>query len=215
MRLRSIFVVTAFSFGLFSLLASTGCVSKPYNNFKPDYRGMQGTTFGTGGGAVIAAAASTATGPGALIGGAAGAIVGSYSESKAGLRQELYHQGIEIVDYGDMTTLIVPTDKFFVFDTADFNEVRSSAFINIVKLIKLYPQSTISITGFTDEVGSWQHKKTLSLHRAKMIRTFLWANGVELQRLRPAGYGSHNDVASNATVLGSTMNRRVEIQWWS
>ncbi|NKB46592.1 MAG: hypothetical protein GKR77_02285 [Legionellales bacterium] len=45
------------------------------------------------------------------------------------------------------------------------------------------------------------------------MMTFLWANGIPLETLHATGYGERFDIASNASVFGSQMNRRLEIQW--
>lgn len=129
------------------------------------------------------------------------------------LKATLQSQGVQVVEYGDSITLIVPTDRFYVFDTAELNDIQHAALNNIAALASYYPVSVFNIAGFTDEVGTWRYRQKLSLHRAQMMRTFLWANGVDLHRLIVVGYGDHYDVANNITVFGSAYNRRVEIQW--
>lgn len=189
------------------------CMSKPYNDFKPYSRGMTGGEVGVGAGAATAAVAGASLGPGVIAGGAAGVAFGAYQDSVPGLKMALKQQKVEVVEYGDTMTLIVPTDIYYVFDTAELNDLQYEGLHNILKLIQHYPQSRINIVGFTDDVGSWRHKKKLSLQRAQMMRTFLWANGVQLQRLSAVGYADHYDIAENTTVWGSEMNRRIEIQW--
>jgi len=143
--------------------------------------------------------------------------VGSYALSAGKLKDrlldDLFDQGVQVVTYGNLLTVIMPTDMFFVFDTAELDDIQHEALNNIVRLLQNYPYAVFNIAGFTDDVGSWKHKKNLSLRRAQMVRTFLWAHGIDLCRLTVRGFGDHMDVASNNWALGSTWNRRVEIQW--
>lgn len=201
--------------GLLALLFS-GCFYPPFNNFNPEHRRVNqvafGAVVGAGAGAAIGAIAGSAP-AGALIGGVAGAATGAYYNTKHALLNEIQHQDIQYIKYGDTITLLVPTDRYFQFNSPLLNDICYPGLNNIVKLLKYSPQSPVYVAGFTDDVGSRHHKRMLSQARAETMLTFLWANDIHAQRLRAEGYADQHDVGDNHLIHGSAYNRRIEIQW--
>lgn len=201
-----------------SLLALTlsGCFRPPYNNFNDDNRAVkQVATYG-GVGAGIGAVVGSVTGntaAGATIGGIAGVGRGIFKNTKNALLKELQDQDIQFIQYGDTLTLVVPTDKYFLFDSPHLKEICYPGLNNIIKLIKYYPNTPIFVAGFTDDVGTRHHKKMLSQAQAETMLTFLWANDIHAQRLHAEGYASQHTLGDNHQVHGSAYNRRIEIQW--
>lgn len=199
---------------LLGLLSS--CYHPPFNDFLP-YNPVVPRVIG--GTAVGAAAAGIAYGTvaGALIGGAAGgaigAIIGYQHESKSRTINELRKMDIQFISYGDTLTLVVPTDKYFMFNSPRLNEVCFPGLEYIVKLLKFYPESCIYVAAFTDNVGSYQHKKLLSQAQAETMMTFLWGHGIHAELFKSEGYGDKNDISDNKLIHGSAQNRRIEIQW--
>jgi len=51
----------------------------------------------------------------------------------------------------------------------------------------------------------------LSQSRAAAVRAYLARKGVSPARMLARGYGSRSPVASNATLAGRALNRRVEL----
>ncbi len=206
-----------FSLGLMISFLSS-CFHPPYNNFKPDPRTARYAARGAPVGAAVGAvASSTLTGTllGGGIGGAAGAAMGIYKSSKPKIINDLKKQDIEFIEYGDTMTLIVPTDKYFLFASPRLNELCYPGLNNIVRLLKFYPKSPIYVAGFTDNVGSRYHKKMLSQAQAETMLTFLWANNISAMQLKAEGYGDKNAVSDNKLIHGSAQNRRIEIQWFT
>lgn len=205
------------SLGLMISLLS-GCFQPPYNNFKPDNRSARRAAQGVAVGSVIGAVAGgtlTGTVIGAAVGGTVGAVSGAYKDSKPSIIKELKRQDIQFVEYGDTMTLIVPTDKYYIFMSPRLNEICYPGLNNIIRLLRLYPLSPVYVAAFTDNVGSREHKKKLSQAQAETMLTYLWANGVRSVRLKAEGYGDKNDVADNKLIHGSAQNRRIEIQWFT
>lgn len=137
----------------------------------------------------------------------------SNSGSKAKIIRQLKKQDIAFIEYGDTMTLIVPTDKYFIFNSPRLKEICYPGLNNIVRLLKHYPDGLIYVAGFTDNVGSRYQKNMMSQAQAETILSFLWANGVHATRLKAEGYGDKNPVSDNALIHGSAQNRRIEIQW--
>lgn len=203
---------------MIGLLSSCGGVHPPYNNFKPDNRMGRTASAGAATGSVIGAITS-GTLTGTLVGGAVGGTIGTvraiYKESKPAIVKQLKKESIQFVEYGDTMTLIIPTDKYFMFMSPRLNELCYPGLMNVVKLIKLYPQSPIYVAGFTDNVGSRHNKKLMSQAQAETMMTYLWANGIRSIQLKAEGYGDKNNIGDNRIVHGSAYNRRIEIQWFT
>lgn len=202
---------------MIALLSSCG-VQPPYNNFRPDNRMGRTATAGTAVGSVVGVVTS-GTLAGTLAGGAIGGTIGTvraiYKDSKPALVKQLKKESIQFVEYGDTMTLIIPTDKYFMFMSPRLNELCYPGLLNVIKLLKLYPQSPIYVAGFTDNVGSREHKKRISQAQAETMMTYLWANGIRSIQLKAEGYGDKNTIGDNMVVHGSAYNRRIEIQWFT
>ncbi|MBA2710187.1 MAG: OmpA family protein [Tatlockia sp.] len=195
-------------------LSLSGCFRPPYNNFKPYHRANDTSVPGI----AVGAAATIAAGgapilAGAALGGAVGASVGLYKDSKPRLIRELKKLDIQYIEYGDTVTFVVPTDKYFMFESARFNELCFPGLSDLIKLIKTFPICCrIYVAGFTDNVGSRYSKRMLTQARAERMVAFLWANDIPSQRLVAEGYGDKHPVGDNRLIHGSAFNRRLEIQ---
>jgi outer membrane protein OmpA-like peptidoglycan-associated protein len=196
---------------LFSLTLA-GCFHAPYNNFKKESPPATRAATGIGIGAIVGTFLGN-TLIGAGVGGAVGTVNSIYHVNRPAVIRDLQNEDIEFIEYGDTMTLIVPTDRYFEINSPRLNDLNYEGLNNIVKLLKLYPCSTIYVAAFSDNVGSHKHKMRLTQEQAEMMLTFLWANNIPAQRLHPDGFGDHYAIASNQLIRGSAMNRRIEIQW--
>lgn len=201
--------------GLLMLILS-GCFRPPFNNFEDDNRtprrvGISGGV-GAGAGAVMGAVAGS-TGVGAVAGAAVGAAYGLSQSTKQKILNELQRQDIQYVQYGDTVTLIIPTDRYYLFNSARLNDICYAGLNNIIRLLKYYGCTPIYVAGFTDDVGTRHHKNRLSQARAETMLTFLWAHRIHAQRLHAEGYGDKHDIGDNHLIHGSAYNRRIELQW--
>lgn len=71
--------------------------------------------------------------------------------------------------------------------------------------------STVMISGHTDNVGSEEDNLRLSEQRAKSIKGWLFnEGGVPLERLKTEGKGATEPLANNDTEEGRAKNRRIE-----
>lgn len=199
--------------GLLSLSLAS-CYQPPYNNFKPYQPGWKKVAVGLGVGTVVGAAAGN-TLAGTAIGGLAGAAVAAHEGSRRHLLQELNAQNIQYVEYGDTKSLIVPTDQYYLFNSAQLNDLCFPGLMNIIKLVKQYPPTPIYVAAFTDNIGTKAHKKKLSQARAETMVSFLWANGIDAQCLHGEGYSDKHSIGDNKIIHGSAFNRRIELQWFT
>jgi outer membrane protein OmpA-like peptidoglycan-associated protein len=80
-----------------------------------------------------------------------------------------------------------------------------------VALLNANPDLKLTVEGHTDNVGSPAHNQTLSQGRANAVVGALMAQGIDLGRLQPKGFGQAKPIADNATEGGRAKNRRVEL----
>ena len=100
-----------------------------------------------------------------------------------------------------------------LFDT-DKSVVKDQYYDDVNRLadfMKTYPDSTVSIEGHTDSVGTDEYNKKLSEDRANSVRQFIIDKyGIDGSRLSAVGYGEEDPIDTNDTVEGRQKNRRVE-----
>lgn len=185
----------------------------PYNQFKPYHRSYSTTTSS----ALVGTTAIALAGGPLLVGTGAGMVIGgglgAYKESKRVLIERLKRHQIQFIPYGDTTTFVIPTDRYFMFNSPRLNPICHTGLALLVQLIKAYPPCCpIYVAAFSNSIGSPHHKKTLTQAQAEAMLTFLWANGLPAQRLNAEGYADKYPVSDNRLVHGSAQNRRLEIQ---
>lgn len=200
------------------VLFLNACYRPPYNQFEPHNNIPAGVATGIVPGVMAGIAVSSGSvGSGMLIGGAAGGALGGalsvYHNSRPYLIKQLRRQQIQYIEYGDTMTLIIPTDRYYLFNSPKFHETCYAGLVNVLKLIQMYPHSTFFVAGFTDTVGSIKRQRLLSKARAETMLTFLWANGITAHRMSARGFGALHPIGDNHLIHGSAHNRRIEIQW--
>jgi len=78
-------------------------------------------------------------------------------------------------------------------------------------VISNHPEIRVEIQGHTDAVGSAESNMKLSYMRASAVREYLEKeHDLDPLRLIPVGYGESRPIASNETLEGRALNRRVE-----
>lgn len=99
----------------------------------------------------------------------------------------------------------------FEIGKADLLPIAFEELDKIVKVMKEYPDTKWKIEGHTDNTGSYQMNKNLSLRRAQSVYNYLVKAGIKQGRLTVYGYGPDFPVADNSTETGRALNRRVTI----
>jgi len=72
------------------------------------------------------------------------------------------------------------------------------------------PDAEVAISGHTDSTGNNQRNLVLSAERADRVKNFLIDRGVSGGRMTSQGYGSSQPIASNETITGRALNRRID-----
>jgi outer membrane protein OmpA-like peptidoglycan-associated protein len=188
---------------------ATGCASM--NNTQ------RGAVIGAAGGAAVGgvigkAAGSTAKGAilGAAVGGVAGAVIGSrMDKQREELAGDLDNATVERVGEGILVTF--DSGLLFDFDSDVVKGAAASNLSDLARSLQQYPESEVLIVGHTDATGSDNYNWGLSERRASAARRYLMSQGVGSDRIRTAGRGETEPVASNESVSGQAANRRVEV----
>jgi outer membrane protein OmpA-like peptidoglycan-associated protein len=126
----------------------------------------------------------------------------------------LNQQDIQVISYGNVMTALIPTDRYYEFNSPKINDGCYAGLLNVVKLIQQTKcPCSIYVAAFTDNIGSRPHKRMLTQSRAEAMLTFLWANHIPADRMQAEGYEDKFSIGDNHLIRGSAYNRRVEVQW--
>jgi outer membrane protein OmpA-like peptidoglycan-associated protein len=99
----------------------------------------------------------------------------------------------------------------FDFDKATIRRDSVPVLNDIAVTLKNNPLWTLEITGHTDSIGEPSYNAQLSKRRAESVKADLIRCGVAANRLSTDGVGAAEPKASNKTLQGRAINRRVEL----
>jgi outer membrane protein OmpA-like peptidoglycan-associated protein len=149
---------------------------------------------------------------GAGVGALAGGAIGNYQDrQQAKLRAELQGTGVSVTRIGDNITLNMPGNITFATNSSDLSPAFFSVLTSVSKVLKEYDKTVVEVAGHTDSSGSDSYNQQLSERRAGSVAQYLQSQGVISQRLITVGMGESRPVADNKTADGKQLNRRVEI----
>ena len=149
---------------------------------------------------------------GAGIGALAGGAIGNYQDKQeAALRAELEGTGVSVARNGDNITLNMPGNVTFATNSSDLNPAFFNVLTSVGKVLAEYEQTVVEVAGHTDSTGSDAYNQGLSERRANSVAAYLRSQGVIDQRLITLGMGESRPIADNSTDTGRQANRRVEI----
>jgi outer membrane protein OmpA-like peptidoglycan-associated protein len=105
----------------------------------------------------------------------------------------------------------VELDVKFDFDKSVVKADSHADIKSLADFMKQYPQTTTTVEGHTDAIGSDAYNQGLSERRANAVRDVLVEqHGIETNRVSAVGYGESRPVADNDSESGRAINRRVE-----
>lgn len=100
----------------------------------------------------------------------------------------------------------------FEFDKSQLLEDSIEELDRLFRYLEANNDLKVEIYGHTDNVGTANRNKELSLNRAKAVSEYLILQGLNPNRIKWFGYGSSKPVSENKTEEGRSGNRRVEFQ---
>ena len=99
---------------------------------------------------------------------------------------------------------------FFDTNKSNIKKQYQPEIAKVADKLKEFPTATAEIRGYTDSTGSRKLNDRLSQARAESVKTSLSTDyGIDAGRLTAKGYSWDDPVASNKTVEGRALNRRV------
>jgi outer membrane protein OmpA-like peptidoglycan-associated protein len=115
-------------------------------------------------------------------------------------------------------SLTVDTDVLFAFNSAALSPDAQAVLGQVVSHLRGARAGTVTVTGYTDSIGTPQYNLGLSLRRAQAVQAYLRAQvGNPQLRYRAVGKGEADPVAPNTlpdgqdNPNGRRQNRRVVI----
>lgn len=177
------------------------------------------TAVGTGAGVVTGAAIGGAMGGGrgaaigAGIGGGIGAAVGyNWGMVKDKLGIATKGTGVQVSEQKDGSLKVnVPGSVSFASGSASLDPKLFPTLDRIASTLNEYPETTITVVGHTDSLGSTEANRALSGTRAAAVADYLVQRGVRRDRMVIDSRGELEPIADNATEAGRAQNRRVEM----
>jgi outer membrane protein OmpA-like peptidoglycan-associated protein len=193
--------------------ALVGCTTDPYTG---EQRASKAAVYGAGAAAVCGLVGAIDSGKharnAALGCGVIGAGVGAYMDAQeAKLRDELRGTGVSVAREGDNIRLIMPGNITFQTDSynlrGDFYPVLNS----VGSVLSKFADTTLRVSGHTDNTGSRSYNQTLSERRARSVADYLATQQVTSNRMLVQGMSFDQPIADNSSATGREQNRRVEL----
>jgi OmpA-OmpF porin, OOP family len=103
--------------------------------------------------------------------------------------------------------------KLFYSGQAELRAEGAGALDSLVTLMSQYNDVTMTVYGYTDDVGPDETNLQLTQRRADAVRAYLVKKGLDGKRVLAIGRGETNFMASNRTRNGRELNRRMEIEF--
>jgi type IX secretion system PorP/SprF family membrane protein len=107
-------------------------------------------------------------------------------------------------------SLALKRDFKFSFNDATLNDEAKQYLDELADLLKRSPQMTIEIIGHTDDVGTPEGNRIISLRRAQVVADYLISKGIGPERIKVTGKMDKEPLFPNNSPENRSKNRRVE-----
>lgn len=157
---------------------------------------------------------------GAFAGMVAGGLVGNYMDRQYNdlIAVQKKHSDLfgEVVqsnkgETNETLTLPVSSDSLFVGNTTDLKPDAKVKLDEALAVLKSSDEGKIYVNSFTDSKGNKTKALQMTSERAEIIKQYAVNQGIASERIIAKGYGQAKPVATNETLEGRQLNRRVEI----
>lgn len=98
----------------------------------------------------------------------------------------------------------------FDFDSNEIKPEFKETLKAVAAYLKNNPQSTLRVDGHCDEVGTPEYNVALGERRARAVKAFLAAFGIESSRISTHSWGKERPLDSTGSPAGHYKNRRAE-----
>jgi outer membrane protein OmpA-like peptidoglycan-associated protein len=140
--------------------------------------------------------------------GAANLAAANSEQQAAELQRQIDVLQAKPTDRGLVLTL---GDVLFATGKADLMSGATGNLNRLAAFLDKYPDRTVLIEGYTDNVGSEDYNQGLSERRAESVKSYLAGQGIGMLRLSASGKGERGAVGDNNSAAGRQQNRRVEV----
>jgi outer membrane protein OmpA-like peptidoglycan-associated protein len=130
------------------------------------------------------------------------------AQQNAEMQRELDEMHAKMTDRGAVLTL---GDVLFATGRADLKVGATNNLDRLVVFLSNYPNRTVVIEGYTDNIGGDEYNMALSQRRSDSVKAYLTGQGIGSMRLTSTGKGLSNPIAGNDSASGRQQNRRVEV----
>ncbi len=97
--------------------------------------------------------------------------------------------------------------------SAEIKPDNFSLLTKVQRVLREFPDQSITLTGHTDSRGNEDYNQELSQRRADAVRDYLLANmALSADSVTAKGYGESQPIASNDTEEGRAKNRRIDVR---
>jgi outer membrane protein OmpA-like peptidoglycan-associated protein len=110
---------------------------------------------------------------------------------------------------GNTLAVTFGSDSLFGVSSSILKSGAYEPLSRLAALLKKYPDTRVSVNGYTDSTGSEARNLRLSESRAAAVKQALVHDGIPASRIAMGGFGESQFVASNATEAGRQRNRRI------
>jgi outer membrane protein OmpA-like peptidoglycan-associated protein len=120
------------------------------------------------------------------------------------------------IDSVDVVKRALLTTADLKFDTgsAKLRPESEAVLDNMAAVLKKYPDVHVTVSGYTDSVGSPEKNLQLSQKRADAVVAGLVRRGISADRLTAEGHGEEYPIDNNSTGVGRARNRHVFLDVW-
>src|SRR5256885_6670525 len=131
---------------------------------------------------------------------------------------EKSRQEFEAQQSGRSLSINLSGDVLFDYDKATLKPEAEQALKKVAVVLSQFPESKVTVEGYTDSKGTKATNMQLSLERAGAVKNWLVKNGgVGAANISTKGFGEQYNIAPNTNPdgtdnpLGRALNRRVAI----
>ncbi len=131
---------------------------------------------------------------------------------------EKSRQEFQAQQSGRSLSMNLSGDVLFDYDKAALKPAAEEALKKVAVVLGLFPESKVTIEGYTDAKGTPAANMQVAIERAQAVKDWLANNGdVSADRISVHGFGEQYPVAANTkpdgtdNPLGRALNRRVSI----
>ena len=132
---------------------------------------------------------------------------------KSELRTQLMTQFNAILQTRDTARGLIVNMSDVLFDTAKYSlrPLAREKLAKVAGIVSGHPGLKLDVEGYTDSIGGDEYNQKLSEDRGGAVRDYLIEQGMPGTSVTSKGFGKTQPVASNETVAGRQLNRRVEL----